>query len=271
MGEKTIFLEGHEVFIDDSACAAGAQTLLMIHGWPDTYRVWDAQLAFFRPHFRCARFTLPGFDIRQARQGYSVAQLCEHIRRLIEQLSPDAPVILMLHDWGCVFGYETLLRHPQLVDRVVAIDVGDAGSPEFMRRASGKSKLLMASYQLGLVAAWRLGGRLGDRITRSMARLLKCPAEPQLIGANMNYPYDMQWTGSFGGLKGKVRAVKPPCPLFFAYGRNKPFMFHSQSWLEGLQAQARHRVQGFDCGHWVMQAQAKAFNEAALGWLKQAG
>ncbi|MBB4844633.1 pimeloyl-ACP methyl ester carboxylesterase [Paucibacter oligotrophus] len=268
MSEKTIILDGFEVLIDDSACGERAETLVMIHGWPDTYRIWDAQVEFFRPHFRCVRFTLPGFDIRQPRQGHSLEQLTEQIRRLIEQVSPQAPVTLMLHDWGCVFGLQTLLRHPQLVRRVVAIDVGDASSPAFLQSLSGKAKLMIAGYQLSLVAAWRLGGGLGDRITRAMARALKCPAEPQHIGAAMNYPYDMQWTGSFGGFKGKMRPLHLPCPLFFAYGRKKPFMFHSQAWLEGLQAQAQHRVQGFDCGHWVMREQAQAFNAAALGWLQ---
>jgi len=268
MSEKTISLDGSEVLIEDSACGPQAETLLMIHGWPDTYRIWDAQVEFFRPHFRCVRLTLPGFDIRQPRQGYSLAQLTEHIRRVIEQVSPQAPVTLMLHDWGCVFGFQALLRHPQLVRRVVAIDVGDASSPEFLRGLSGKTKLMIASYQLSLVAAWRLGGGLGDRLTRAMARALKCPADPQHIGAAMNYPYDMQWTGSFGGLKGKLLPLQLPCPLFFAYGRKKPFMFHSQAWIEGLQAQAQHQVQGFDCGHWVMREQAQAFNQAALRWLQ---
>jgi len=295
MSEKTISLDGSEVLIEDSACGPQAETLLMIHGWPDTYRIWDAQVEFFRPHFRCVRLTLPGFDIRQPRQGYSLAQLTEHIRRVIEQVSPQQgnagppqasltpsggglgapslggahqPVTLMLHDWGCVFGFQALLRHPQLVRRVVAIDVGDASSPEFLRGLSGKTKLMIASYQLSLVAAWRLGGGLGDRLTRAMARALKCPADPQHIGAAMNYPYDMQWTGSFGGLKGKLLPLQLPCPLFFAYGRKKPFMFHSQAWIEGLQAQAQHQVQGFDCGHWVMREQAQAFNQAALRWLQ---
>lgn len=268
MSEKTIFLDGMEIWVDDSACGSQAETLVMIHGWPDTYRIWDAQVEFFRHHFRCVRFTLPGFDIRQPRQGYSLEQLTEQIRRLIEQVSPQAPATLLLHDWGCVFGMQALLRHPQLVRRVVAIDVGDASSPEFLRSLNTKTKLMLASYQLSLVAAWRLNGRLGNGITRTLARALKCPTDPQHIGAAMNYPYDMQWTGSFGGLKGKMLPLKPPCPLFFAYGRKKPFMFHSQAWIQGLQAQTQHQVQGFDSGHWVMRDQAQAFNEAALRWLQ---
>jgi pimeloyl-ACP methyl ester carboxylesterase len=40
----------------------GAESIVMIHGWPDTYRLWDATVEALKRRFRCIRFTLPGFD-----------------------------------------------------------------------------------------------------------------------------------------------------------------------------------------------------------------
>lgn len=45
----------------------GAETIIMVHGWPDTYRVWDAQVQGLKSRYRCVRFTLPGFDAAKAR------------------------------------------------------------------------------------------------------------------------------------------------------------------------------------------------------------
>ena len=49
--------------IDVRAEGQGPRTVVMVHGWPDTYRVWDAQVAALQGQYRCVRFTLPGFDI----------------------------------------------------------------------------------------------------------------------------------------------------------------------------------------------------------------
>src|SRR5687767_1532187 len=117
-------IDGIDVFIE----GAGEQTIVMIHGWPDTYRLWDAQVEAFKGRFRCVRFTLPGFDVSKPRQAYSRAQLVETFQHIVEQTCPGQKVILMLHDWGCVFGYQFAMRHPALVSRIVGVDIGDTTS-----------------------------------------------------------------------------------------------------------------------------------------------
>lgn len=44
----------------------GAQTVVMLHGWPDSYRLWDSTVEALKDRFCCARFTLPGFDLARA-------------------------------------------------------------------------------------------------------------------------------------------------------------------------------------------------------------
>ena len=45
----------------------GAETIVMVHGWPDTYRLWDSAVAALKDRYRCVRFTLPGFDAAKPR------------------------------------------------------------------------------------------------------------------------------------------------------------------------------------------------------------
>lgn len=258
----TFQIEGVDVFVEGQ----GEETLLMIHGWPDTYRLWDAQVAQLRASHRCVRFTLPGFDSAQPRRACGLEEMIALFKAIIERVSPGRPVVLMLHDWGCVFGYQLLMRHPALVSRVIGVDIGDAGSPAHVRSLGAKAKLAVLAYQLWLALAWRIGGKLGSWMTHYMARAMQCPSDTQYIHTGMNYPYDITWTGSHGGYR-KAKPLDPPCPMLYLYGADKPFMFHSQAWTEALAARPGSRVQGFATGHWVMSAQPQAFNEAVAAWL----
>src|SRR4051794_5943385 len=102
--------------------------IVMIHGWPDTHRLWDAQVAALKERFCCVRFTLPGFDPSLPRRAYSLDEVVETISQVVVAACGGERITLLLHDWGCFFGYQFAMRHPQRVARVVGVDIGDAGS-----------------------------------------------------------------------------------------------------------------------------------------------
>jgi pimeloyl-ACP methyl ester carboxylesterase len=158
------------------------------------------------------------------------------------------------------------MRYPQLVRRVIGVDVGDAGSRRHRHSLTLKAKAMIFGYQSWLALAWRIGGRLGDRMARAMARALRCPVDPGTVGATMGYPYYIQWTGAYGGYR-QAKVFKPEYPMLFIYGRRKPFMFHSPDWVEALASGPGHRVVGFDTGHWVMVQRPDEFNRTVLAWL----
>ncbi len=238
----------------------------MVHGWPDTLRLWDAQVASLAPHYRCIRFSLPGFALDAPRRAASLAELVATLERIVVATCPGQPVTLLLHDWGCVFGYEFAMRHPTLVRRIVGVDIGDAGSAAHRRAMRGKAKAMVFAYQAWLALAWRLGGALGDRMTRWMARALRCPSDPQLIHSGMCYPYYIQWVGAYGSYRHALR-FEPTCPMLYVWGRKKPFQFHSASWVEQLRQRPGNQALEFNTGHWVMTSKPREFNDAVRAWL----
>lgn len=244
----------------------GTDSIVMIHGWPDTYRLWDAQVEALKPRYRCIRFTLPGFDLAHRGRAYSLDEVVEVIRKVVEATCPGQRVILMLHDWGCFYGYQFAARHPDLVQRVIGVDIGDAGSRRNRAELGVGARLAVVGYQWWLALAWRIGGRVGDGMARWMARRLRCPTDPRAIGAQMGYPYAVTWFGVAGGV-GRLRAFDPTVPMLFIYGERKPFMFHSGAWLEKLAARRGNRVVGVQSGHWIMIARPREFNETVLDWL----
>jgi len=245
----------------------GAETIVMIHGWPDTYRLWDAQVAAFSSRYRCVRFTLPGFDRAKPRRACSLAETLGIIRNIVEQVAPGQKVILMLHDWGCIFGYAFYMQHPALVSRIVGVDIGDTSSPELPASLTLKAKLAIFTYQIWLALAWRLGGAIGDDMTRSMARALKCKSDPQYIHSGMNYPYYIQWLRAYGSYK-DLAPLSVECPMLYIYGKRKKFMFHSPQWLDRLSRSPGCRVLALDADHWVMFGQPQEFNRAVQDWLE---
>jgi cis-3-alkyl-4-acyloxetan-2-one decarboxylase len=235
---------------------AGSTAIVMIHGWPDTHRLWDRQVEALKGQYRCVRFTVPGFEPSAPKRAYPFAQLMEMLERVV---APGDKVTLLLHDWGCLLGYQFALRHPERVERVIGVDIGDAGSRRHLAEIGASGKLKIIAYQLWLAVAWLLGA---DWMARSMARAIGAPADPRSVRAQMGYLYAMRWLGVAGGLKG-LRLFKPHCPMLFLYGERKPVMFHSRAWAQSVHSRA------FATGHWIMAQRPDEFNAAVLTWLAQ--
>jgi cis-3-alkyl-4-acyloxetan-2-one decarboxylase len=255
-------IDGIDVIVE----GRGTRSILMIHGWPDTHRLWEGQVAALSERYRCVRFTLPGFERAAGKRAYSLDEVIELIRRIVEQACAGERVVLMVHDWGCLFGYQFATRHPHLVERVIGVDIGDAGSRRNLAELGVKGKLLVLAYQLWLATAWRIGGATGDLMARAMARALRCPTDPRSIHSGMGYPYALRWFGVAGGLK-NLKSFEPRAPMLFVYGEHKPFMFHSRAWAERLAARSQSRVVGLPTGHWVMIGRERDFNHAVSEWL----
>ena len=251
VGELTLQVEGE-----------GPRTIVMVHGWPDTEALWDPQVGAFSGEYRCVRFTLPGFDKAHPRKVRQLDEIVLQLLGVLDAVSPHQPVILLLHDWGCVFGYALASRHPDRVSAVIGIDVGDAGSRAHVASLGTKSKLMIAGYQLWLALAWHLGGFVGDGMTRRMAALLRAPGAPSSIGSWMNYPYHVQWTKGY-----PRKPFSPAVPMLFVYGTRKPFMFHSREWAASLEGRTNCEVHAVRAGHWVPHSAGDTFNGLALDWL----
>ena len=90
----------------------GRPTVLLVHGFPDTSAVWApvAQL------LASGGFHVVAYDVRGAgasgvpdkRSDYALPALIEDMAAVINEVSPDAPVHLVGHDWGSIQGWEAV-------------------------------------------------------------------------------------------------------------------------------------------------------------------
>ena len=89
----------------------GEETLVMIHGWPDSLELWDKQVEFLKQNYRIARFTLPGFELEDngKRPHYNVQQIRSIIDSFIRSLNQET-VTVLAHDWGAIYAFNILKK-----------------------------------------------------------------------------------------------------------------------------------------------------------------
>src|SRR5471032_2892040 len=260
--QQVLNIDDVDVYIEGE----GSETIVMIHGWPDTHRVWDAQVEELKARYRCVRFTLPGFDITKQRRPYSLDAMMRILLHIVNSVNQKQRVILMLHDWGCVFGYEFYMRHKKAVSCIIGVDIGDAQSRAVQRSRTVGQKMMVSGYQNTLALAWAIGGPVGNAMTRLMVRVLGVPSPKRFISSAMNYPYYIMMAGAAGSYHSLI-PFAPTCPMLFIYGTRKPFMFQSDSWADALNAREGCKVMAFKTDHWPMLRKPQEFNQAVLEWL----
>ena len=175
----------------------------------------------------------------------------------------------MTHDWGAYIGYMLEKRHPELVSRMVALDIGGHLKPESL-----KTSMMILGYQWALVACWLVGGilpPLGNLLTRGVGKVVRVPTRQLAkIRSRYNYPYFYLWRNLFlpwkrNDLLGRYR---PQCPVLYLWGKRKPLMFHSDKWLKIVE-ECGGRAHGIDgAGHWLMETHADDVNQRIAEWQK---
>lgn len=242
--------------------ASHGHTVFFIQGWPDDASIWDEAVAALSGSYRCVRVTLPNFDgERTTREGYDTEAIVRALEEVLHAVSDRGKVTLVLHDWGCYWGYPLHHRNPDRVARVAGLDI----APHFKPRP--KDVPLILGYQSWLYAAFAIGGSVGDAMTRRFAKIARAPAPSERVNAGMNYPYRNIFRDLASGRgKALTKGYWPKCPILFAYGEKKPYMFHSDAWLRHVR-EVGGRVVGLPCGHWVQEHDG--FVPLLRGWLEE--
>jgi pimeloyl-ACP methyl ester carboxylesterase len=280
------------------------ETLFFIHGWPDNQGMWDDQVAYLVPRgYRCLRVTMPHFSGRERAKelgddSFGFPDWDEAANLLAGAIRREAkgPVTLVIHDWGCVWGFTTQLLHPELVKAIVAMDVGTP-TPLFSAQLSNVPKLILIGvvYQYWLASAHILGRAatavgfgqfLGDWMTQTFAGFAKWNfgksvdfgGESSSVTSDAGYPYYITHRNFFlemFGLKSPIVPESlvpspkrdPDCPLLFFWGGNKPAKFHDWRWERELKRREDCEVVKIPAGHWLSTEQPAMVNEKMAEWL----
>lgn len=269
-------LQSHWIEIDDARwhviSGGEGRTLLFLHGFPEFWFAWRPQLAHFARSHRVIAVDLPGFN-RSAPlptdADYALPAVADRLAALIRRLSPNAPVVLVGHDLGGVLAWELAARHPQRVDRLVAINAPPAAL--LAREAERCPRQRAASAYRHALAAPGAEHRLAaDGHAALHASFAAIPA-PHRYTLLDRQAHDAAWSrpGVLDAMLGYYRAwpasiapVDPiQMPALVLWGDEDPYLL--PGCLDGIGHCAREvevvRVPGGS--HWLNREQPERVND----------
>jgi len=149
--------------------AGSGPPVVLLHGFPETHRSWDAQLPALSPKHRVVAPDLRGYgESDRPEAGYDIDTLADDVAGLVRHLD-DGPVSLVGHDWGGAIAWHTAARHPELVSRLIVID---GPHPSVLLRALGTNRRqlrrswYMFFFQLPILPEVWLSRRRGRNLAR---------------------------------------------------------------------------------------------------------
>ncbi len=246
----------------------GEETLVFIHGYPDSLELWDKQAEYFKQDYTVARFTLPGFELEDngERPHYNIKQIRMIIDSFITGLD-RGKVTVLAHDWGAVYAMKYLKKN-DLVDRLVLFDIGSFGEE--------KRPTINVKYTFALAVAWTLPEFLGEKLALYTAdNILQIEnVDPNKTvddlrpDPRMTYPYWHLWNSVLTKNTTKATEVKDyGTPFLFIYGKDKEVWFHAKSWEKEVQDLKKGQVEVVPGGHWFMQSSPDLVNQKLSNWL----
>jgi len=100
------------------------QPVLLLHGNPDTSRLWDGVVERLAPGHRCLAPDLPGFGHSDVPPSFEATLhgFASWVDDLVTTLGIALPVDLVVHDFGGIFGIAWAVAQPQKVRRLAILN-----------------------------------------------------------------------------------------------------------------------------------------------------
>jgi len=128
-------IHGQQMHVIDEGPRQGSRgTLVMVHGNPTWSFYYRRLVAHLSNRYRCIVPDHIGMGLSSKPDdktySYTLAQRIADLDNLLEQLCPDGPLTLILHDWGGMIGMGYAVRHRSRIARLVLMNTAAFRLPE---------------------------------------------------------------------------------------------------------------------------------------------
>jgi pimeloyl-ACP methyl ester carboxylesterase len=255
--------------------------------------------------YLCVRVTLPHFGSSTVGKdaasssfspwGYSFPDMADILAASIRKAVSRGKVTLVAHDWGSHYAFHIQNKYPQLIRRMVVLDVGPPSFTGSSWKAAPVFLALGFLYQYLLVTYFLLSflpglAALADRCTRAAAVTYKAGLHDHNTGgeritAKCAFPYFWFHWEYFLGLLGMrpggpssspnptaSEQVPAGCPVLFLFGDRKQLCgrrlnFHTERWEKAVAGREGCEVVPLPCGHWLTSQCGGQVNAHMERWL----
>jgi pimeloyl-ACP methyl ester carboxylesterase len=122
---------GEEGFVDSDGVKIHYVTMghgplvVMIHGFPDFWYTWRAQMPELAKHFQVVAVDMRGYNKSDQPEGvenYKVDKLVADIDAVVKHFKADKAIIVG-HDWGGIVAWTYAMAHPDKTDKLVILNL----------------------------------------------------------------------------------------------------------------------------------------------------
>lgn len=249
--------------------------VVLLHGWPDTHRVWRHQVAALTSAgYRCIVPDLRGFggsDKPSAVEAYAVPVLAGDVLGVLEHLGIERSHVIG-HDWGAALAWALAAFAPERVDHLAVLSVGHPGAFREAGLPQREKSWYMLLFQFpGVAERWLSaddfanirGGWLdhpdGDAVAADLARVGALTASLNWYRANVP-PESLLATGS--------RVPQVAAPTMGVWSSGDVALLEAQMTGSVRYVSGRWRYERIDgAGHWLQLQRPDEVNRLLLDFL----
>ncbi|XP_055348940.1 epoxide hydrolase 4-like [Paramacrobiotus metropolitanus] len=122
--------------------------MLFLHGFPDYWFSWRRQMQHFKKDYRVVAIDNRGYgesDKPRETKAYGLPNLVEDTKLVIEALGYKK-CVLVGHDWGGIIAWSTATVYPEMIERLVILNVPHPGFLSKMPLRAALKQFLMSWY-----------------------------------------------------------------------------------------------------------------------------
>jgi pimeloyl-ACP methyl ester carboxylesterase len=280
------FADVGDVRLHYAECGAGEDLVILLHGFPEFWYSWRHQLPVLGRRFHVIAPDMRGYNLsdKPARvEDYRMELLVQDVVGLIRSFGKDKAAIVA-HDWGAGVAWAVAQRHPELVSKLVAMQVPPpaAWRANFTLRQMRHS-WYMFFFQIPHLPEWwasannfaRVGKMYKGTSVRSDAFsdddievYKEALRQPGALTAGINYYRANVFKSLFRGGAEAPASGRIRVPTLFIYGeQDHAVLPETVRGLSRFIDAPYSELRIPDSGHWVQNEAVAEVNEALLRFL----
>jgi pimeloyl-ACP methyl ester carboxylesterase len=248
--------------------------VVLIHGFPDFWYSWRAQIPALAKHFHVVAIDQRGYNLSGQPEGvenYKTEKLVGDVVAVVKHFGPGKAVIVG-HDWGGMVAWSFAMTYPELTDRLIVLNLPHpkgllrelATNPQ-QQKNSQYARNFQKPDAAKQISTDVLAGWVNDPEARKIYRaaLKRSSLEGMLNYYKANYPRDPAEAT-------KVSQAVPPvkCPVLLIHGLKDQALLpgalnDTWNWIDSDLTLVT--IPG--AGHFVQQDAADLVTRTIVAWL----
>lgn len=191
-------------------------TIFFLHGFPECWETWKAQINFFSSSYRVIAPDLPGYNLSDKPESltfFTVPNLVNFFAKFIETIAPNERVYLVAHDWGGAIAWPLTAFFPNIIEKLVILNAAhpSAFTREMINNPEQRKK---SNYIHELIAEDAIDKLLANECEYLFDKVLST-MQNTILTEQKKADYLQLWrqSGSLNGMLQYYRAMPQLAPL----------------------------------------------------------